>query len=140
MPTSWTIDKAGTNANGSELVGCHIKINGNCYQFLTPSNTLCSSACGTSSLPTLPCNFPVFSSALAGSTVVNWYITLESVTDGPSNNKAKGKWGNSNYQFGITDVDSDGWTTSAGVGIDPEGDDVENEKGREAAASASPKS
>jgi len=139
MPSSWTIDKAGSNANGTDLIGCHIKINGNCYQFLTPSNSLCASVCGTTSLPTLPVQFPMFTSALAGSTAVNWYITLESVTDGVSGNKAKGNWGNSGYQAEFGDTDADGWTTAAGVGIDPEGDDLENEKGKEAAASATPK-
>jgi hypothetical protein len=137
MPTNWTISNAGTNANGSALVGCHIQISGNCYQFLTPSNVLCASACGQTSLPTLPVQFPMFNSALGGTTAVNWYITLESVTDGQSANKAKGKWGNNGYQSEFSDLDADSWTTQAGVVVDSEGDDVEKEK--EAAASASPK-
>ncbi len=119
MPTTWTINAAGSDANGTELIGCHITTSGNCYQFLAPDNTLMSSACGTTSLPTLPCQFPMFSSKLGGNTVVNWYITLDSVTDGTSHNKAKGKWGNSGYKS-LTDVEADGWTTAAGVGIDPE--------------------
>jgi len=134
MPiTSWTISTVGSGANGTELVGCHIKINGNCYQFLSPSNVLLASACGQTSLPTLPCQFPMFNSALAGSTAVNWYITLESVTDGPSQNKAKGNWGNSGYKTELTGIETDGWTAQAN-----QVDDVEAEK-HKAVASASPK-
>jgi len=99
MPaTEWTI----THSNAPQLIGCHIRVDGDCYQFLTPTNILCASSCGQTSLPTPPFEFPMFSSALGGSTVVNWYITVSSVTA----NEIKGTWSNA----GFGDIGSDTWT------------------------------
>ena len=137
MPTKWTIDNAKGGGNDSELIGCHLAISGTNYQFQLPSGSVVATTTGTT-LPTLPFNFPMFNSALAGTTAVNWYITVESTTDGVSGNKAKGTWSNTGFVTGITDTDPPTWTTQAGVGIDPEGDQGEDE-GNDKAAYAAPK-
>jgi len=138
MPTKWTINNAGGGGNSAELIGCHLATSGNSYQFQTPSGGVVATVTGTgTSLPTLPCDFPMFNSALAGTTAVDWYISLESTTDGASKNKAKGTWSNT-APLGITDTDPDTWTTQAGVGVEPEGDQGEDED-NDKAAYATPK-
>jgi hypothetical protein len=80
----------------------------------------------------------MFNSALAGTNAVNWYITVDTFTDGESKNKAKGKWGNTGYPPEFAETDTDTWTTQAGVGIEPDedqGEDQDNDR----AAYASPK-
>ena len=69
---------------------------------------------------------------------MNWYITVTSLTDGESQNKAKGTWGNTGYQAEFGDTDPGTWTTQAGVGIEPD-DDQGKDKDKDKAASASPK-
>jgi len=139
MPTKWTISHAGTGTNNTELIGCHIAVVGTAYQFQTPGGTMVSTTSTTATqLPTPPFDFPEFNSALAGTTAVDWYITVDSLTDGESKNKAKGTWSNTGFPAEYGDTDPDTWTTQAGVGIDPEGDQGEDE-GNDRAAYAAPK-
>ena len=139
MPTKWTIDNAGGGGNSAELIGCHIAVVGTAYQFQTKSGTMVSTTPTTaSSLPTPPFDFPMFNSALSGTTAANWYIRVDSLTDGVSHNKGKGKWSPNPYPNppGPADTDPDNWTTSAGVGIEPEGDQGEDEDNDKAAYAA----
>jgi hypothetical protein len=142
MPTSWTINAAGGGGNSAELIGCHIVAVGTAYQFQNTNGTMVSTTpTSATQLPTPPFDFPMFNSALAGTTAANWYIRVDSLTDGASHNKGKGKWSPNPFPTppGPADTDPDNWTTQAGVGIEPEGDLVENDKEKDKAAYASPK-
>jgi hypothetical protein len=139
MPTTWTINAANGGGNASELIGCHIHVSGTAYQFQKPDTTVVSTTPTTaSSLPTPPFDFPMFNSSLAGTTAANWYIRVDSLTDGVSHNKGKGKWSPNPFPKppGQGDSDPDTWTTSAGVGIEPEGDQGEDEDNDKAAYAA----
>jgi hypothetical protein len=141
MPTKWTLNAAGGGGNSAELVGCHIAVVGTAYQFQNPSGTSQSTTdVNATSLPTPPFDFPVFTSALAGTTSATWYIRVDTLTDGQSHNKGKGKWSPNPFPTppGPADTDPDNWTTQAGVGIQPEGDQGEDED-NDKAASASPR-
>jgi len=141
MPTKWTINNAGGGGNSSELTGCHIAVVGTAYQFQTPNGTMVSTTSTTATqLPTPPFDFPMFSSALGGSTSANWYIRVDSLTDGDTHNKGRGKWSPTPFPTppGPADTDPDNWTTQAGVGVDPVGDQMEDDDNYKA-ASASPK-
>ena len=122
MPNQWTINASGVQggSNKSELVGCHISQNagGTAYQFEAPNGTVVSTTTGTS-LPTPPFQFPMFNSSLAGQTALNWYITVETVTGGPSQNQAGGKWSNTAFESPTADP-TDTWVAQAGASVDPE--------------------
>ena len=61
MPTKWTISHVGTGSNNTELVGCHIAVNGTAYQFQNPSGTMQSTTdVNATQLPTPPFEFPMF--------------------------------------------------------------------------------
>jgi len=78
-----------------------------------------------------PFEFPMFSSALGGSTVVNWYITVSSVTAGKRGNEAKGTWSNVGFPPESGEIEPDTWTAQANQGA---GDDMEAAKQKEASA------
>jgi hypothetical protein len=120
MPTQWTINASGVRggANKSELVGCHIQQYANNYQFESPNGTVQSTTIGTT-LPTPPFQFPMFNSALAGSTALNWYITVDTLTGGASGNQAGGTWSNTSFESPTADP-ADTWVAQSGVGEEPE--------------------
>jgi hypothetical protein len=122
MPNQWTIAANGVQggSNKSDLVGCHIAQNsgGTAYQFETPSGSVVSTTTGTT-LPTPPFQFPMFTSTLAGTTSRNWYITVETLTGGASNNQAGGKWSNSQFENPEADP-TDTWVAQAGASVGAE--------------------
>jgi len=122
MPNHWTIAANGVQGgqNKSQLVGCHFRVtaNGTCYVFESPNGTSISTTC-EETLPTPPFQFPMFRSALGGRLAMNWYITVETVTGGPSQNQARGKWSNTGFANATADP-ADTWVAQAGVGVDPE--------------------
>ena len=120
MPNQWTINANGVQggSNKSELVGCHIQQNATNYQFEAPNGTVVSTTTGTS-LPTPPFQFPMFNSALAGQTALNWYITVETLTGGASGNQAGGEWSNTSFESPEGDP-ADTWVAQAGASVEPE--------------------
>jgi len=122
MPNQWTINASGVQggSNKSDLVGCHISQNagGTAYQFEAPNGTVVSTTTGTS-LPTPSFQFPMFNSALAGQTALNWYITVETLTGGASGNQAGGKWSNTNFENPEGDP-TDTWVAQAGASAEVE--------------------
>ena len=120
MPTQWTINAGGVNggSNKSELIGCHIQQNATNYQFESPNGTVQSTTTGTT-LPTPPFQFPMFNSPLAGSTALDWYITVDTLTGGASGNQAGGKWSNSNFEDPTADP-ADTWVAQSGLAGEPE--------------------
>jgi len=132
-PTQWTITPGnqGPGPNNLDLVGCQIKkvtdANGNLqYAFFAPgvgsgppSQVSITTTGTTTSYPALPCQFPMFNSALsqgAGAQSQPWYITICSLTAGQSQNSATGTDSNSAYQScpaKLADVDPDVWVATA---------------------------
>jgi len=132
MPKIWTIsaNNVGPGSNSSELVGCHLVRDNDdvTYHFETPGRTKAQ----TFVSPTVPFQFPVFQSSLAGRDDVSWYITVCSI-GGPTGNQASGTFSNTGYVScagsGLGEP-PDTWVAQAGPGV---GEDEEDA----AAASAS---
>jgi hypothetical protein len=122
MPTQWTIPANGVdpNTNGKTLVGYHLQQNSTNYQFEAANGSVLTTSTGT----TLPLDFPVYyKTAFGGTTRLPWYIRLETVTDGESENKAKGEWSNTPFPVGgkVKRTEADTWHTQAGQNTpDPE--------------------
>jgi hypothetical protein len=135
MPNQWTINASGVfgGSHRSDLVGCHIEVNGTAYQFEAPNGTAVSTTTG-STLPTVPFNFPMFNSALAGSTARDWYITVNTLTGGAGGNQAGGVWSNSGFPPGLSADPADTWVAQAGSGL---GEDEELPDDEEDTAAAS---
>jgi hypothetical protein len=125
MPNIWTINAVTGGSTKSDLVGCHIKENaaGIAYEFTNNNPNDVLSTTPTASLPTPPFQFPDFD--LDGYT---WQITVNTLTGGPSENRAEGYWHNNAAPDPVAAEDGT-YTAQAGSGAAVEDD-------REAAASA----
>ena len=98
-------------SDGRKLVGCHITISGNSYQFTKPAiNEVLATATGTgSSLPTIPFTFPGFTYK-----DLEWTITVTSL---PANANGGGTWSTPGSQK-RTGSQSGDYTAQAGTGED----------------------
>jgi hypothetical protein len=124
MPNIWTINAVTGGSTKSDLVGCHIKENdaGTAYIFTDTNPNVVLSTTETTSLPTPPFVFPNF-----GLDSYDWRVTVDTLTGGPSGNRAEGHWSN-NAPDAVAAEDGT-YTAQAGSGAAAEDD-------REAAASA----
>ena len=61
----------------------------------------------------------MFNAALAGQSALNWYITVETLTGGPSQNQASGQWSNTAFES-PEGVPSDTWVAQAGPSVEAE--------------------
>lgn len=124
MPNIWTINAVTGGSTKSDLVGCHIKENdlGTAYIFTDTNPNVVLSTTETTSLPTPPFVFPNF-----GLDGYDWRVTVDTLTGGPSGNRAEGDWSN-NAPDPVAAEDGT-YTAQAGSGAAAEDD-------REAAASA----
>ena len=113
MPNQWTIHHAEGDPDKSDLIGCHIIVNGDgtAYQFTESNvNNILSTTEGTT-LPTPPFDFPNF--PYDGH---NWDLTVTTLTGGHSGNKAEGTWSNDDSQ--ITNAQDGTYTAQAGSTVD----------------------
>jgi hypothetical protein len=99
MPTQWTINNAGSQRDSHYLVGCHIKNNGNGYDFCQPDETVLASTTETQT----PFSFTDFSYQN-----LTWTVVVSSL-----GTPASGSWSNTDTQ--ITEEEGT-WTAQAGSG------------------------
>ena len=105
MPRSiWTINNAGGDPDGSDLIGCHIKETSTGYDFTSPNGTKLAST--TSATP--PFTFPNFP-------YEGWTWTIEVTTLAASG--VSGGWSNNNPT-----ITGEEGTWSTGAGDDQEED------------------
>ena len=119
MANQWTIRKAEGGRDSTALVGCKIQESddGLHYEFTMPNNEVLSTTTG-STLPEPPFAFPEFAIP-GGSTEWNWNISVETLTGGHHQNKAKGSWTNTDPS--PAEEESGTWTAQAGSGMGEEG-------------------
>lgn len=124
MPNIWTINNVlGGSSTRTDLVGCHIKENdaGTAYELTDQNVNVVLATTSGGSLPTPPFSFQNF--GLDGYT---WTVNVNTLTGGPSGNRAEGTW----FNDAPNPTNAEGtYTAQAGAGLDADED-------REAAASA----
>lgn len=109
MPrTTWTINSVTGGRDDSDLMNCKIKQTDTGYDFTDTSNDVLASTTDT----TAPFTFAFEYEDL------NWTVTVNTLTGGPSNNQASGTWTNDDPT--IQGEEDGSWTAQAGSGMDEE--------------------